>query len=699
MNTKLRATILTLGCLGLSAMPLLADKKFDDAVAKVEEQIRKEKTDEAIKTAEKLVEQQPGAEAQIIMSRLYERLGNIDGAAQALAQAVATGNGPSRAHALAAQAAFELRVSSGQQALGHAQDAVTLDATPYTLSTLARAQERIGDAPAALETAQRAVEAGPQNPLAHAAVGYALLGLGRNDEAIATFKQALSLAPKDDCLLCDEFKVNYARVEMARALLATGNAAEAIVVAREATEKDPQSGRAFAVLGAAILADDPKNWSDAIAQAQQGAFVNPKNPIVRVEVARIFEAAGNVQQAESAYRMALQVDPAYAPAQVALIQVQIRRGELEGALADAQKLVEKAPQSGPANVELGRILLRKGELKQAIAPLEAAVKYSPGVAEAQAMLGTAYQYTGMPDEAAASYEKAVELDPKNLMYRTTYGLLLGVTGRSADGIAELKKVIESPGYKETGAWTNLGWIYRNMDPRQPEESVAAYKKALELDPQNAQAALGMGWAYSYAKAWPEAIAAFEKGMQIEPKTASESYNGIAWCHYFNKEMTLARAFLKKAQDLDRNDTRLLEAIERYETAVAKGKAEAEKAMAEAEARRRESNLVARLIQTLRTGESAARARAALDLAAEAGAEAVPALTWALQEEDRDLRMAAAQALGNIGRAARDALPTLKHLIETQEDPPTFATREQLEQMVKDEDVRRAAKEAVRKIER
>ena len=77
--------------------------------------------------------------------------------------------------------------------------------------------------------------------------------------------------------------------------------------------------------------------------------------------------------------------------------------------------------------------------------------------------------------------------------------------------------------------------------------MAAYKKALELEPKNEQAALGMGWAYFYLKHWDEAIAAFNKAMELEPTTAPEAYNGIAWAYFFKKDVAKAKEYWTRAQ--------------------------------------------------------------------------------------------------------------------------------------------------------
>src|SRR6185503_18798915 len=104
---------------------------------------------------------------------------------------------------------------------------------------------------------------------------------------------------------------------------------------------------------------------------------------------RIFEAGGNLEQATSAYRRALDSDPGYAPARVALIQAQSRRGETDAALAEAQKLAADMPQSAEGQLLLGRLLLRKEDHAGATKALEQATALASGNAEAHALYGTA----------------------------------------------------------------------------------------------------------------------------------------------------------------------------------------------------------------------------------------------------------------------------------------------------------------------
>jgi superkiller protein 3 len=672
---------------GLLSSPAHADKRLDDAVARAEDQIQKGRTDEALKTMQKVVSQQPTSpEAHLALARVQQRVASLEDAAASVAKAVEVATGPAKAEALAALSGMDLLRGPGRDALAHAEQAVQAQATPAALAALARAEARVKGGTAALQTADRAVAAGASSADAHEARGEALLALGKADEAAAAFRKALELDPR----------MNVARVRLASALLDQGKAAEAVAEARKATEVDARSGQAFAVLALAILGENKNNWNDAISQAQNGKFLNERDPLVQVAVGRVFEANNNLDQAQVAYKKALETDPAYTPARAALLSVQVRRGDTEAALVEAQKLAAEMPQSGEIQLELGRLLLRKGDFMAATPALEKAASVSPGVAEVHALLGYAYQSNRKSAEALAAYRKATELDPKNVDYRTTYGLLLGLNKQHDAGIAELKKVIATPGYKDADAYINLGWLYRNVEPKRGDEAVTAYKKALELDPQNEQAALGVGWAYFYGRKWDEAVAAFNQAMALDPNLAADANNGIAWAYFFKKDLAKAEEFQGKAKAAGRNDTKLATNIERAkkgEADAAEGPDAGDEPPAPRVVKPDVGTVSAILIGG---GDAGARRKAARDLAS-MGSAGVPALIRALGDRDRSVREAAVASLAALGPAAKQAVPYLQQILNAPKNESLIMDAEQMKEMTRDEDFRRMVRAALQRI--
>ena len=146
-----------------------------------------------------------------------------------------------------------------------------------------------------------------------------------------------------------------------------------------------------------------------------------------------------------------------------------------------------------------------------------------------------------------------------------------MAGELDKGLAELQKVTGTPGYKDAVGYVNLGWVYRNLN--KAPESIAAYQKALELDPKQEQAALGLGWAYQYTKEYDKAIGAYEQAMKINPKDASADANlGIAWCYFFKRQVPEAQGLCDKAAAAGRSVTQLKENIDKLEKAIASGAA-------------------------------------------------------------------------------------------------------------------------------
>jgi superkiller protein 3 len=693
--------------LGLLAVPAFADKKLDDAIAKAEEQLQKGRPEEALKGLQRTVQGSPSTEGWLALSRLQERLGNLD---EAMKSAAAAASAPgAKADAQAAQSSLALLTSSGKEALTFAQEAASAG-SPAGLAALARAQVRVGDGRAALASAEKAVAAGASSAAAHEAKGDALLALGRKDEAIAAYRKALELDPK----------WNRARLGLASALSAAGQHAEAVAEAKKVTAAEEKNAEAFATLGQVLLAQNPANWNAAIAEAQQGAFLNPKGVNPQVAVGKIFESAGNLDQAAAAYDRALQQDPGlsalrarvlnmkYPVGRVQQKYVEAKKTSKEGGLALSKQVLQKdegyqqlvklaaeQPKNGDLQYQLGLYHLYVEDYKGAAEALEKATQLSPGLAPAWAYLGTALQFTNRTPEAVAAYKKSVELDPGNVPFRSTYGLLACVSGEHATGIAELVKVTSAPGYKESAGFTNLGWCYRNATPKRTKESVDAYRRALELDPKNEQAALGMGWAYSYQQSYDEAIAAFQKAAQIDPSVTAEAMNGAAWCYFFKGDMAKALETLNKAQAAGRADVRLRENIEKLEKLKAQ-REEYEKEMKRLAEERAKGPDVGTLCRQVAAGDAGSKIRAIRALG-DAGAPAVPCLIRALDDVPA-VRGAAAAELGGMGPAAKQAVPYLMEVARS-ECGKTIMTAEETKASMVCEDARRNARDAIGKLNR
>ena len=223
-----------------------------------------------------------------------------------------------------------------------------------------------------------------------------------------------------------------------------------------------------------------------------------------------------------------------------------------------------------------------------------------------------------------------------------------------------------------------------------------------------QSALGIGWAYSYGKNWDGFIGAFDLAIKIDAKkkTAGEAHNGMAWAYFFKKDMAKAEDLAQKAKTEGREDTRLATSIERMKKALASGASsvkEAEQLQAEAQAQydlaRQAQKKVEELNTSLKVGSPAARRRALGSLAGivapalHALPDPAPCVTIPTGCGNRR-----STPSRRIGCGAKIALPHIKYLVTGPKIDCLQCSKEELQDMMRDEDLRRSAREAVAKIE-
>jgi tetratricopeptide (TPR) repeat protein len=532
---RLRSLTVAVVVLGVTSTAW-ADKNLDKAVAKAERQLAEGKQDDAVKTLKKAVSKaRHDPEAPLALARFLSRLGRLEDAGAALAEAEArsTGGSPAiRARVLAARSAFALRTGTVAEAVDLAQQAVEAEAGAVSLSALARAEARAGD-PGASTTAAEATRAAPDSAEAQLASGDAFLAQGLARQAEAAYRRASEIEPRSALALAG----------LARALADQGRAAEALETARAAAEADPTCAEARAAVGVAALAADPADASsDAAAAVQQATFLEPGNPLVKLELGQVFESRGQLDEARAAYEEAAALDPTWAAPRVAALALRLGAGDTEGTLAGLRALPDPRRTTGAAQLLLGRALLKAGDPAAARAALERAVVALPGRAEAHAALGDAAEAAGERALAADAYGRAVECAPDDLRYRTRHGVLLTRDGRLDEALAELLEVTGRPEGRDVETLIDLGAVYRSFRPARVEKAVAAYQEALRLDPRSGEAALGVAQSYRAGKQWKRAIDAYQDVAEVDRRREGDGLLGVAWCYCLSHDLYKARFY-------------------------------------------------------------------------------------------------------------------------------------------------------------
>ena len=231
--------------------------------------------------------------------------------------------------------------------------------------------------------------------------------------------------------------------------------------------------------------------------------------------------AGDLTEAESAYRQILRVDEQNVDALHFLGVVAYQRGEH----GMAEELISRALQlkdsNAPAHNNLGNALAAQGKLKQAVASFLNALSIDPDYVDALVNLGSAFRMQGKRGKAVECYERALSLAPGSTA--ASAGLRGALEdqerlGRAArDGEAPPVPDAASP-----GTHLDAGNAYK--DEGRLEEAAASYRRALSIDPEFSAAHVNLGNVLHAQGKAVEAVSCYRKALAVDPDLVEAHFN-------------------------------------------------------------------------------------------------------------------------------------------------------------------------------
>ncbi len=189
-------------------------------------------------------------------------------------------------------------------------------------------------------------------------------------------------------------------------------------------------------------------------------------------------------------------------------------------------------------------LLQKRQYSQAEEKLQTLVIQQSENPQAWFDLGFAQSHQGKTAEAITSYKKATQLDPKWFEAQQNLGLALAKSGDLSAAASALKTAIT---LKPTvggqpalaAAWLSLAQV---TEESQPQESLAAYQKAAELDPANSDAQLGVA---RMAERSGNAAAAEQQYLKLAEAGNNDSIERLIALYLQQKRYSDAESWLRK----------------------------------------------------------------------------------------------------------------------------------------------------------
>ena len=247
---------------------------------------------------------------------------------------------------------------------------------------------------------RRALQVAPDLAAAHQALGTALQGQGRMDEAIASYRHAAQLQP-------GLAETHYL---LGNALRETGDPVGAIVSYRRAVEINPDFVEALCNLGAVL--NSREKVQEAVEALNRAVKLRPDSPQILCNMALVLFGAGRYEEALDKYRQALRLKPDFEDAICQLTGLLEKMNQL----GEAAEMVERHLPQFPNNPDLlivaGKLKRRDKQIDAALAHFEKAALQplgAMGLGNLHKEIGRLYDSKNEPERAFWHWEEGNRL--------------------------------------------------------------------------------------------------------------------------------------------------------------------------------------------------------------------------------------------------------------------------------------------------
>jgi len=263
----------------------------------------------------------------------------------------------------------------------------------------------------------------------------------------------------------------------------------------------------------------------------QAAALEPNRVDVLVTLSRLLALADRTEEAIQRAQRAVQIDPKSALAHAVLAMAYDWHGtrlllhgrdaeatqHYEKAVSEAQEAILIDPAYPEAHAYLAEAYMDLGQLVDAIEAAQAAVEINPDRPDVQRAVGYVRESQGNYLGAAEAYRQAIRFDP-NVPY----------------------------------LWLTLGRNYRILsilvDGGYFDDALAAFGRAIQIDPTYAPAYDELGWTYYNAQDYRQAAETLEEAIGVDPNSWS-AYNHLGITYYSNRNYEGAAETLPRAIEL------------------------------------------------------------------------------------------------------------------------------------------------------
>jgi tetratricopeptide (TPR) repeat protein len=179
---------------------------------------------------------------------------------------------------------------------------------------------------------------------------------------------------------------------------------------RKLLEQNPNSVAAHMLTGEAL--DGLRRTPEAIAEFQAAANASPSEPNVHFGLGYLYWESHQYDEAKKEFELELAVDANHSQALGYLGDIELKRGNLDGALSLLRKATIMKDDLQFAYVDLGATLMEQKQYRDAIIALKRAEQLNPSQPDAHYRLARVYRAMGNTADAQKEFSLVRELHRK-----------------------------------------------------------------------------------------------------------------------------------------------------------------------------------------------------------------------------------------------------------------------------------------------
>jgi len=260
-----------------------------------------------------------------------------------------------------------------------------------------------------------------------------------------------------------------------------------------------------------------EQWDKSYEAISEGLYLHPSSATLHVALGSVQEKLDQNEDALLSYQEAIALDPTQFESYEALANLQMNSGFSEEGLGTMENWLESAPGNYRGYAALGRFYAEQGQTDLAVETYQAGLDMMPGVSDLYVSIGNLHgdrilQVTDNLSSAEA-FERSVQYRLEDIKDRASSEL-----NRKQRRVSELRMINVLELYSSAeDKLISAELQYANLES-DFEAAHSAYSSALEVEPSNEAALMGLGRIYLALGETEQALEYFEEAVAANPNS-------------------------------------------------------------------------------------------------------------------------------------------------------------------------------------